>query len=102
MISVSHLADPGLVCRHVRATGFKLALVVGYPAAAARAGAAMRHVYKLRVSFWRAASAKWTLPVLVDVSELAMLTSDDHKKHDRTIKRAIKVAEDQGNWQVTL
>jgi hypothetical protein len=93
MISVSHLADPGLVCRHVRATGFKLALVVGYPA---------RVIGQLRVSFWRANSAKWTLPKHVDFRELAMLTSDDHKKHDRTIKRAIKVAEDQGGWKVTL
>jgi hypothetical protein len=94
MISVSHLADPGLMCRHVRATGFKLALVVGYPS--------NNNSNKLRVSFWRANSAKWTLPALVDADELAHLTSDDHKKHDRTIKRAIKVAEDQGGWKVTL
>lgn len=71
MSLTSNCPNPGLVCRHVRSSGFKLALVVGYPTSKA-AG------QKLRVCFWRAASAKWTQPTLVQPGDLDMLVEADH------------------------
>ncbi len=78
----------GFMCRHVRSTGFKIAIVVGYPGAAA-------HGDKLRVRVWRAATAKWTQPQLVDRDELTMLVEADYKKRKSTIKLAADAALDQ-------
>jgi len=77
----------GLVCRQARSSGFKLALVVGYPTAAASGS-------KLRVCFWRAASKRWTQPALVEVDALEMLVEADHQKRSAVIRRACQVALD--------
>lgn len=81
--TVSADADLGLVCRQDRGSGFKLALVVGYPT---------NFSDKLRVRVWRAASACWTQPTLVERSTLAMLDDADHKKRGAMIARAAKAA----------
>lgn len=84
----------GLVCRNVRTSGFKLALVVGYPSTSTAAGQNACRRGRLRVRFWRAASACWTLPTLVDVDTLEMLVEADHKKRHAVIKRASQMALD--------
>lgn len=73
---ISILVATGFICRHRRSSGFKLAVVVGYSE------------NKMRVRFWRAASQKWTLPTLVDASDLDHLSADDHRKHQRAIRDA--------------
>jgi hypothetical protein len=73
----------GDLLRHKRASGFKLALVVGRPAGIDD---------KLRVCIWRAESAKWTQPQLVRIDELVDLTEHDHRKRALVIARAIDVA----------
>lgn len=74
----------GFMCRHTRTSGFKLAIVVGYPSSA--------YVDKLRVRYWRAASRVWTQPVLVDRDSLTGLNESDYAKHARTIKLAAEAA----------
>lgn len=76
----------GLVCRQARRSGFKLAIVVGYPASDAS--------WKLRVCFWRAASRCWTKPTLVEPDTLQMLDQADHDKRGALIKRASQAALD--------
>lgn len=75
----------GLMCRSVRSSGFKVALVVGYPSATT-------HGDKLRVRVWRAATKRWTDPVLVERDKLTMLVEADYKKHKATIKHAAAAA----------
>jgi hypothetical protein len=70
----------GLMYRHVRDT-FKLALVVELAVGS-----------RVRVSVWRAASGRWTKPVLMNQSELVELTRAEYKKHARTIKQATAAA----------
>lgn len=76
-IKIAH----GLMCRHHRTTGFKIALVVGATASG-----------KLRVRFWRANSACWTGINSVDEDTLTNLTEADYKARAAVIKRAADAA----------
>jgi hypothetical protein len=76
----------GMLCRHRRVSGFKLALVVGHPSRAVGG--------KVRIRLWRAVSRKWTQPRLIDVDELEPLFESDHKKYAPSIKRAAQAALD--------
>ncbi len=82
--TMTRTSDLGLICRHMRATGFKLAVVVGY----ARIGD------KLRVCFWRAATGRWTLPTLTERADLVMLDEADHKRRRKLIATASQRALD--------
>ncbi len=76
----------GMICRHTRPSGFKLAIVVGGSnVTSARAG-------RIRVCVWRAASACWTKPQLVDADTLALLTKEEHTYRATLIKTASKSA----------
>ena len=70
MISIA--VATGFMCRHVRSSGYS--------------------EDKMRVRYWRAASKRWTLPTLVDASDLTGLNEADYKKHGPTIKRGSEAA----------
>jgi hypothetical protein len=82
--STSPLAPPftangyvGYMVRNTRTSGFKLALIVGPIAPTIYDDGSDR----IRVRFWRAASACWTQPTLVERRYLQALT--DEEKGDR-------------------
>lgn len=79
-MAISIVTGTGYLCRHKRGSGFKLAIVVGYSGS------------RMRVCYWRAASAQWTKPTAVDSTELEHLLDVDKQKHERTIQRAITAA----------
>jgi hypothetical protein len=78
------ITKTGFICRHSRRSGFKLALVVGFPAA----------FDKLRVRIWRGHSKRWTQPQLVAKTKLLRLTDEDVKTHLPLIRRASREALD--------
>lgn len=72
----------GRLFRNTRASGFKLALVVG-------AGNGDRQ----RVRFWRANSRCWTNPTLIELEFLQELTPAERAKHRKTIDAAFALAQ---------
>jgi tRNA(Leu) C34 or U34 (ribose-2'-O)-methylase TrmL len=83
-MSIPLITKAGFICRHTRSSGFKLALVVGFPDS----------FDKLRVRVWRAASKQWTQPQLVKKTELARLTDEERKQRIALIRRAATTAID--------